>query len=290
MAVNASKTTNGSRRGSSAKPSFLIQNKNFSYGEHPRQRLSIYRPDEGPYPLPVVIYFHGNEFRGTDNDLSAHLQGKIGRFFVAHRIILVLASYRLLPDAKFPSGIDDVIAAIRFTKSNIEKYGGNPEELFAMAQNAGGAHLAMALFSGQLAKQDAFPRAVMLQSAPLWYDLDQARRKRDMIEYYETDDLDKIQGWSALGLFRDRVRPDTRLPELYLSLGEWDTLEIVHGNFMFVESFMKQLAWVPKLEVLMGQSHIGYALAVGADGEECGGRIISWIRSVLANKPIFAEA
>jgi hypothetical protein len=40
----------------------------------------------------------------------------------------------------------------------------------------------------------------MLQPAPLWYDLVWAQRRRNRVEYYETEDLDKIRGWSALGV------------------------------------------------------------------------------------------
>ncbi|KAL2869573.1 uncharacterized protein BJX67DRAFT_333073 [Aspergillus lucknowensis] len=72
-------------------------------------------------------------------------------------------------------------------------------------------------------------------------------------------------------------------------MGEWGTLEIVGEISMVCESFMKHLAFTPKLEVLMGQSHTNYELVMGADGKTCGGSIISWIQSVLDNRPVFRE-
>jgi hypothetical protein len=92
--------------------------------------------------------------------------------------------------------------------------------------------------SGQLEKQDICPRAMMLQPAPLWYNLVQAQRRRNRVEYYETDRLDKIREWSALGVSRERLRPDTSLPELYLTFGGRDTLQILRNKLMFLEALM----------------------------------------------------
>jgi hypothetical protein len=41
---------------------------------------------------------------------------------------------------------------------------------------------------------------MMLQPALLWYDLVWAQRRRNRVEYYKMEDLDKFQGQLALGV------------------------------------------------------------------------------------------
>ncbi|KAJ0421387.1 hypothetical protein BJY00DRAFT_311999 [Aspergillus carlsbadensis] len=128
--------TNASRRGiHSAEPSFLIERRASAAPAtlhtslqpsshichvHATNRLQLYCQAKGPIrSQSSSACFHGNESHNNNSDISDHPQGNIACFFVSYLTILVLATYRPLSDAKFPSGIDDAIAAIRFTKTTI---------------------------------------------------------------------------------------------------------------------------------------------------------------------------
>ncbi|KAF9891419.1 hypothetical protein FE257_004275 [Aspergillus nanangensis] len=240
----------------------LKVDKAVSYGPDPRHRLD-------------VVYFHGGGFRAGDNDISPHIHGNIGKYFAKHGMICILATYRLLPEARYPSGIEDITSALKWTKDNIASYNGDPTNVFPIGQSAGGAHVAMALFTGSLEENNVVPRGIMLQSAPLWYDLSQERRRANMVEYYSTTDEQEILAKAALGAFN--ATHIAQWPEIFLSVGEFDAQEIVLGNLMFLESFLRKRKRVARFEVLKGQNHISYALAIDVEGDEVGPRILDWV-------------
>ncbi|KAG2418896.1 hypothetical protein HFD88_001998 [Aspergillus terreus] len=270
------------RQAAEPAPSSLKVEKAVHYGPDPRHRLDIYWKSHQDASLkkPVVVYFHGGGFRAGDNDISPHIHSNIAKYFALHGTVAVLATYRLLPEAQFPSGIEDATSALAWIKSHVDVYGGNAEQVFALGQSSGGAHLAMALFSGALEKQGAVPWGMMLQSAPLWYDLSQARRRANMVAYYATEDDDELLLKSALGHFGGYKGQGG--PELFLSVGEFDSEEIVRGNLMFLEKYVQTLKRMPRFEMLMGHNHISYALAMGLEGDEIGPRVLAWIKSVCS--------
>lgn len=196
-------------------------------------------------------------------------------------MIGILGTYRLLPEARFPDGIEDVTSALQWIKANVHHYGGDADGIFAIGQSAGGGHLAMALFSGRLQQQNAMPRGVMLQSAALQYDLSQEPRRLSMIDYYATHDLDRIMAQSAMGLFSELVTAETMIPNLFVTIGEFDFEECVQGNLKFIHAFSQRMDYLPKYQVLQGHNHVSYCLSMGLEGDEVGPRIVEWVRECL---------
>ena len=110
----------------------------FSYGSHPRQALDVYRPVErGLAPEPVVVFFYGGRWQsGNRRDYA----------FIAHTlaekgIVTVVPDYRVYPEVRFPSFVQDGADAVKWVKRNISSYGGDPERVFLMGHSAG-AHIA----------------------------------------------------------------------------------------------------------------------------------------------------
>jgi acetyl esterase/lipase len=62
----------------------------------------------------------------------------------ASGFVVVIPNYRLYPDAKFPSFVDDVAAAVAWTHAHAKDFGGDPNRLFLMGHSAG-AHIAALL-------------------------------------------------------------------------------------------------------------------------------------------------
>jgi arylformamidase len=73
----------------------------------------------------------------------------------------VLPNYRLSPAVKHPSHVQDVARATAWTRSNIAKYGGNPERLFLLGHSAGGHLVAL------LAADESYLKAEGLKSADI---------------------------------------------------------------------------------------------------------------------------
>src|SRR2546430_12591699 len=55
-----------------------------AYGEHPRQRLDIYRP-QGKLPMPVVIFVHGGAFVRGDGRATGRGRASISHVAVPFR-------------------------------------------------------------------------------------------------------------------------------------------------------------------------------------------------------------
>lgn len=90
-----------------------------------------------------VLCIHGGGWAGgkrQDLDL-------LTRQLASQGFIAATVSYRLAPKEKFPAQIIDCADAVRFLRSNAEKYGIDPDRIGAVGFSAGG-HLAMLLGTG----------------------------------------------------------------------------------------------------------------------------------------------
>ncbi|MBO4678665.1 MAG: alpha/beta hydrolase [Lachnospiraceae bacterium] len=135
---------------------------NISYGSHPEWNLlDVYRPKKAKdEPLPVIAIIHGGAWVYGDKDVYQFY----GMSLAERGFAVVNFSYRLAPEFKFPSAIEDICAVFRWIYDNADTYHFDTDNLFAVGDSAG-AHLTT-LFSGLLTKPDykkalkeAFPKA-----------------------------------------------------------------------------------------------------------------------------------
>ena len=135
---------------------------NISYGPHPEWNLlDVYRPKRATESaLPVIAIIHGGAWVYGDKDVYQFY----GMSLAARGFAVVNFSYRLAPEFKFPSALEDICAVFRWIYENAGTYHFDTDNLFAVGDSAG-AHLTT-LFSGILTKPDykkalkeAFPKA-----------------------------------------------------------------------------------------------------------------------------------
>ena len=89
---------------------------------------------------PVLVFFYGGGWaNGSRLDY-----GFIARAYAARGYVVVLPDYRLVPQVRFPAFVQDAAAAVRWTRDNIARYGGDPERI-AVAGHSAGAYLAVML-------------------------------------------------------------------------------------------------------------------------------------------------
>ncbi|KAF7541790.1 hypothetical protein G7054_g219 [Neopestalotiopsis clavispora] len=238
--------------------------KGIKYGDHARHRVDIYHPaslDQNEQ-LPVVVFFHGGGFTSGDNDITPSMHGHI-------------ATYRLLPEARYPSGGRDTAQALRWVQDHAAEYGGNSAKMIAVGQSAGGAHLASATWAGFLADAGVKLDGLVLLSPPLWYDLKQARRRENMVLYHESEREEDILGKAGASVFQNSTI--TEEPRLLLMVAEFDSNEIVDGNLRFVDAYRKKYSRMPLFEVMAGHNHISNILAIGLPGDAVGKRILAFL-------------
>lgn len=107
-----------------------------------KHRLDLYLPKELK-DFPVVFFIHGGAWRHGDKSWMGVYSG-FGKFCASHGIGAVVTNYRLSPGVAHPEHIKDVARAFAWTRRNIAKHRGQPEQLFVAGHSAGG-HLAALL-------------------------------------------------------------------------------------------------------------------------------------------------
>jgi arylformamidase len=88
---------------------------------------------------PVVIFIHGGYWTSGNKDIY----GFLGRNFGKKKIVTVIPNYTLSPNGNYDTMAKEVGAAIQWTSDNIEKYNGNPDQIFLMGHSAGGHLIAL---------------------------------------------------------------------------------------------------------------------------------------------------
>lgn len=129
-------------------PEGAREHKDIAYYQGPGQdyekhRLDVYSPG-GDAGVPVVVFIHGGSWKRGDRDVRLDTYQKLARKFMARGLLVVVPSYRLAPEHKFPAFVRDVARAVAWVQQNIEKYGGDPQRMFLMGHSAG-AHIAALL-------------------------------------------------------------------------------------------------------------------------------------------------
>jgi acetyl esterase/lipase len=113
-----------------------------AFGDHPRQKLDVYRPRGQLGDGPVVVFFYGGAWRsGNRGDYKFVAEALTSKGFV-----VVIPDYRLYPEVKFPLFLDDGAAAITWVQQNIAQYGGDPGRIYVMGHSAGAYNAAMLAF------------------------------------------------------------------------------------------------------------------------------------------------
>ena len=108
-----------------------------SYGPHRRwNRLDVYRPEDAPGKLPVIVSVHGGGWVYGDKELYQHYCMSLAE----HGFAVVNFSYRLAPRHKFPAQLEDVCRVFAWVTEHAARYGFDPDNVFAVGDSAG-AHL-----------------------------------------------------------------------------------------------------------------------------------------------------
>ncbi|KAI5638047.1 carboxylesterase family domain-containing protein [Phthorimaea operculella] len=186
--------------------------------------LNVYVPDDYKVEgYPVMVWFHGGEFvRGSPNHMNPfHLVLK-------QKVIFVSVAYRLNIFGFFTTldheslgnfGLHDQVAALSWVKTNIEHFGGDPENICIFGHDAGAVSVGLHLISTYSA--GFFHKAIAMSGNVLSPDTVAIARK-------ELITVDKVA--SAFSCFRkptfqllDCLRrvPSQALLDLGAPLAEW---------------------------------------------------------------------
>lgn len=109
-----------------------------SYGGGYERSLDLYLPpDATARDVPVLIYMHGGGFTHGYKEWC----GLNAPPLVDLPAILVSVNYRLAPEHRLPTAIEDCADALAWVVGNVARHGGDPERIYVGGHSAGG-HLA----------------------------------------------------------------------------------------------------------------------------------------------------
>jgi len=111
---------------------------NSSEADPVKNRLDLFIPKQENWPL--LIFVHGGEWISGDKSLKvlgADIYRNIGRFFATHGVGVAVINYRLMPHVDWKTQTLDVARAVNWLHQNIQKYKGNPKQIFLMGHSSG---------------------------------------------------------------------------------------------------------------------------------------------------------
>jgi acetyl esterase/lipase len=106
------------------------------YGDHPRQQLDLYLPEQERADVPTLVFFYGGSWAGGSKDNYRF----IGQAFAAAGYRVAIPDYRVYPEHLFPDFIVDGADSLAW----LEREGFADRGMVLMGHSAG-AHIAAML-------------------------------------------------------------------------------------------------------------------------------------------------
>ncbi len=127
-------------------------------GDAPGQVVAVYAPTQSsPVPLPVIVFVHGGGWHsGNPDDYGWAARGLARAGF-----LVVLAGYRLFPQARYPAMLEDTARAIAWAHANVRQYGGDPGHIVLVGHSAGAYNVVQTALDPQWLAAEGVPSSAV---------------------------------------------------------------------------------------------------------------------------------
>jgi acetyl esterase/lipase len=252
-----------------------------AYGAHPRERMDVYFPDNSGSDRPVLLFLHGGGFiRGDKAD-----RANVGWWGARQGFVTALANYRLAPEAQWPSGAQDVVAACHHLKELSSGFGGNPKSLVLAGESAGAAHVAAAVLIQALQKPKLQIAGAFLLSGP--YDAQLERMARGPLGIPTPDPRNDAYfgiertDWTEASIIECA---DAAPFPLVVGLAEHDLPQMqVQAGALF-SRLVTRHGFQPDWLVVPEHNHFSGAAALGTEDESLATPLANFVRSCAKNQ------
>lgn len=254
------------------------------------EQLDIYYPLTIASTTPILIFIYGGGFtKGCRSSPPSHLvYTNLGYFFASRGIITVIPDYRLLPDARYPDGSEDVAAAFRWvlpsdSSSSFKERCGDCKEraLWAIGHSAGGIHLVTMMLLPYLFNLEISRalKGVVIMGTPFEVSNGKFPFRSSAQTYYGSPSF--VGSRQPISLLRDAKTEHLQtFPKGMWSMvagSEPKRIKSAHTNFARV---YRERGGMVDEWVMEGHDHMSPVLALGSGvGEEWGEEVIKWIFS-----------
>lgn len=241
------------------------------YGANERNVLDVFASPVVGSGKPVIVFVHGGGFaRGAKYTEGTPFYDNIGVWAVSQGLVGVTINYRLAPQSVWPSGIEDLAAAVAWLKANIARHGGDPAKIVLWGHSAGAAHVADYVADAAKRGRDAGIAGAVLTSG--FYDLG---TDVSVWKVYYGEDVSTYPERSSLpGLVTTDVPLFVNDAELDPDMFREETGKLVAARVA---------AGKPVERVhLPGHSHLSETYAVGTGDRSLSGPVLQFVRRVSA--------
>lgn len=212
--------------------------------------LNIFQPRNKKFTNnKVLIFVHGGNWNSGDKKTY----GFLGRNFAKKGITTVIVGYTLSPNADYNEMAIEVGKAVEWTKENISKYNGNPDEIFLTGHSAGGHLVALVATNPKYLKDKSIVKGVILNDAA----------GLDMKHYLEefpptNEEADYLTTWTNDPKEWEKASPiyflDKNTPPFMIYNGSKTYKSIEVSNIRFLEELHKYQPDVKR--IILNKKHV----------------------------------
>ncbi|GAA4040181.1 alpha/beta hydrolase [Sphingomonas rosea] len=210
-------------------------------------KLDVWAPRASAAKKPVVIFLYGGGWvAGSRGGYAFAGSGYAGQGFVT-----VVPDYRLVPSVRFPAFLEDGAQAVKWTRENIARYGGDPDRIAIAGHSAGAYNGAMLALDPHYLRDAGVPsgtiKAAALLSGPY-----------DFYPFTEARGRDALGAWPRPAETQPINFVTRAAPPMLLATGSAD--DIVNPRNSRALAARLAAAGVPvELKVYPGKSHVDLA-------------------------------
>ncbi|MBL1067899.1 alpha/beta hydrolase [Streptomyces sp. 7-21] len=247
-----------------------------AYGPDPRHRLDLHTPGAAAPGggAPVLLFVHGGGFvGGNKSEPGSPFYDHIGGWAAARGFVAATMTYRLAPVHQWPSGAEDVAAAVACVRDRAAGVGGDPEKIVLMGHSAGATHVASYLAghaAGGGSPAADLAGAVLLSGI---YDPGATEPNVPMRAYYGRDTASYGARTAVPGLVK------LELP-LLIALAEYDMPVFSKQAVVLLDAMLAEHGVLPPVVTVPGHTHLSEILSLGLDDAAFGAVLERFVRQV----------
>ena len=223
-----------------------------AFGEHPRQKLDVYAPPRKGGVKPVLVFLYGGAWNDGDKDIY----GFAGAALASRGFVTVIPDYRLYPEVRYPTFLQDNAAAVRWARDHAAEFGGDPNRIVLMGHSAGAYNASMLALDPRWLREAGLPAGAVKAWAGLAgpYDFLPLDDEATIRTFGEAPDLPSTQPVNA-------VSGDD--PPAFLATGAADERVAVRHTTTLA-SRMEAAGAEARTRIYPGVGHVGLVLALAA--------------------------
>ena len=235
-----------------------------AYGPDERQKLDLYRL-AAERPRPVLLWVHGGGFlRGDKAAEGSPFNAHVGRWAARNGQVGAVMNYRLAPASQWPSGVEDVAAAVEWLRRDGRAHGIDPDRVVLAGTSAGAVHIA-----GYLAAHRDAPvsGAVLLSGLYGFTPLEE----RDSLYYGPPSDYPARMPRDGI------VASDV---PLFVACAEYDPPRFQAETLGLLQARLERHGVMPSAMIVGGHNHYTLAMHIGGSDTRLADEILAFIGDI----------